>query len=315
MRVNLENACELLQTGNVVAIPTETVYGLAASLSNPEAIEHIFTLKGRPADNPLIIHVADSSQVVCYTKDIPEDFEVLANTFWPGPMTLVLPAVKEWVPSIVRADLDTVAFRIPSHPLTLQVLSNVGPLVMPSANLSGKPSATRPEHVENDFSRDLPVLDGGECYRGVESTILMYNINRWEIVRLGALTPEIFETFLGYKPRVNEFIGEEHPVCPGQLYRHYAPQATLILDADTPPESIGAVVGFSNRTYPDSCRIFELGATTDPEEVAKNLYGTLRLLDSEGIKAAWVDTSFPKAGLCSTIAERLRNASSKDSES
>lgn len=314
MRVNLENACELLQTGKVVAIPTETVYGLAASLSNPEAIEHIFTLKGRPADNPLIIHVGDSSQVVCYTKDIPEDFEVLANTFWPGPMTLVLPAVKEWVPSIVRAGLDTVAFRIPSHPLTLQVLSNVGPLVMPSANLSGKPSATRPEHVENDFSRDFPVLDGGECYRGVESTILMYNINRWEIVRLGALTPEIFETFLGYKPKVNEFIGEEHPVCPGQLYRHYAPQATLILDTDTSPESIGAVVGFSDRTYPDSCRIFELGATTNPEEVAKNLYGTLRLLDLEGIKAAWVDTSFPKEGLWSTVAERLRKASSKSLE-
>lgn len=312
MRVNIKTACELLKDGKVVAIPTETVYGLAASLSNPEAIEHIFTLKGRPADNPLIIHVGDSFQVECYTKNVPEGFEVLASTFWPGPMTLVLPAVKEWVPSIVRADLDTVAFRIPSHPLTLQVLSNVGPLVMPSANLSGKPSATRPEHVENDFGVDFPVLDGGECHRGVESTILMNNMNKWEIVRLGAITPEIFETFLGYKPNVNEFIRENHPICPGQMYRHYAPQATLILDSNISPESIGAVVGFSDRTYPESCRIFELGATTDPEEVAKNLYGTLRTLDLEGIKKVWVDTRFPDVGLWTTVSERLRKASSNN---
>jgi L-threonylcarbamoyladenylate synthase len=311
MRVNFEKACKLLEAGNVVAIPTETVYGLAASLSDPEAIEHIFTLKGRPADNPLIIHVADSSQVVFYTKDIPKGFEILASTFWPGPMTLVLPAVKEWVPSIVRADLNTVAFRIPSHPLTLQVLINVGPLVMPSANLSGKPSATRPEHVENDFGMDFPVLDGGECYRGVESTILMHNLNRWEIVRLGALTPEIFEPFLGYQPQINEFIGEEHPVCPGQLYRHYAPQATLILDKGVKPDSIGTIVGFSDRKYPDTCRVYNLGSTTNPEEVAKNLYETLRKLDREGVEKAWVDTVFPSTGLWTTVAERLRKASSR----
>lgn len=314
MRVNLEKATKLLQTGNVVAIPTETVYGLAASLSDPEAIEHIFTLKGRPADNPLIIHVADHSQVEFYTKDVPKGFEVLATTFWPGPMTLVLPAVKDWVPSIVRAGLDTVAFRIPSHPLTLQVLSNVGPLVMPSANLSGKPSATRPEHVESDFGKDFPILDGGECHRGVESTILMHNKGKWEIVRLGALTPEIFEPLLGYLPRINECIDEEHPVCPGQLYRHYAPQATLILDKGVTPDSIGTIIGFSDRSYPVSCRVYELGSIANPEEVAKNLYEILRKLDREGVEKAWVDTSFPSNGLWTTVAERLIKASAKHSK-
>ena len=217
MRVSLEKASELLRQGQVVAIPTETVYGLAASLSSTEAIDHIFTLKGRPADNPLIIHVADSNQVVYYSKDIPAGFEALASTFWPGPMTLVLPAVKEWVPASVRANLDTVAFRIPSHPLTLQVLSDVGPLVMPSANISGRPSATCPEHVESDFGEDFPVLDGGECLRGLESTILIYRKGRWEIVRQGALSSDIFESLLGYQPCIEEAGVNHHPICPGQI--------------------------------------------------------------------------------------------------
>lgn len=311
MRVSFEKACRLLQEGGVVAIPTETVYGLAASLSDPQAINDIFALKGRPSDNPLIIHLADSSQVEFYSKDISKDFDILASTFWPGPMTLVLHAEKEWVPSIVRAGLDTVAFRIPSHPLTLQVLHAVGPLVMPSANLSGKPSATRAEHVENDFGSGFPVLDGGECYRGVESTILMNHLDRWEIVRLGALTPEIFEPFLGYRPEIHEAVDEERPICPGRLYRHYAPQANLVLDRTVPPELIGTVVGFRDRTYPSSCRVYSLGPSDNPEEVAKNLYETLRRLDIDCIEKAWVDTGFPSTGLWTTVAERLRKAGCK----
>lgn len=312
MRISVEKACELLRHGNVVAIPTETVYGLAASLSNPDAIEHIYALKGRPANNPLIIHVGDSSQVLFYTKDIPPNFEILANTFWPGPMTLLLPAEKDWVPSIVRAGLDSVAFRIPSHFVTLQVLANVGPLVMPSANLSGRPSATRPEHVENDFGLDFPVLDGGPCHRGVESTILTYTGKRWEIVRLGALTPDVFTPLLGYEPRVNEDVNEEQPICPGQLYRHYAPHAKLLLSQNIPQGFSGVIVGFSDRKYPETERVIHLGSTADPEEVAKNLYRVLRQLDSEGVKTAWVDTNFPEHGLWGTIAERLHKAGRSD---
>jgi L-threonylcarbamoyladenylate synthase len=308
MRVTLDEACDLLSDGKVVAMPTETVYGLAASLSNPDAIAQIFALKGRPANNPLIVHVADSLQVQSYSKNVPEGFDVLANTFWPGPMTLVLPAINESVPSLVRANLDTVAFRIPNHPLILQVLSKVGPLVMPSANLSGKPSSTRLEHVEDDFGKEFPVLDGGECHRGVESTILMHPIDRWEILRRGALPPKIFEKLLGYIPTVNEVVGEEHPLCPGQLYRHYAPQATLILNPRISAGAVGTVLGFCDRSYPLSCRVFSLGSSTNSEEVAKNLYDTLRLLDQEGVQMAWVDTEFPMEGLWTTIAERLRKA-------
>jgi len=173
MLVTLENACERLKQGAVVAIPTETVYGLAASLSSLEAIKQVFALKGRPANNPLIIHVSDPSQVQLYTEELPKDFSVLAEAFWPGPMTLILSADKLQVPKIVRAGLDTVAFRVPDHSLALEVLSNIGPVVMPSANLSGSPSSTCSEHVCNDFGRDFPVLDGDRCLRGVESTILI----------------------------------------------------------------------------------------------------------------------------------------------
>ena len=311
MQVTQEEACQLLYQGKVVAIPTETVYGLAASLSNLEAIEKIYQIKGRPSDNPLIIHLAESAQIAFFIKDRPPGFETLASSYWPGPMTLVVPVEKEWVPEIVRAGLDTVAFRVPSHPSTLQVLSKVGPLVMPSANISGRPSATCVEHVEADFGRDFPVLNGGRALRGLESTILTYRKNRWDIIRLGALSAEMFEPLLGYLPQyVGPSVGSK-PLCPGQNYQHYAPETTLILDPEVSPESIGTVVGFSNRNYPASCRLFALGPINSPSEVAKNFYHVLRQLDENKVERAWVDTDFPeKEGLWATISERLKKASS-----
>jgi len=175
MYVNLIQAIEFLNTGKVVALPTETVYGLAASLKFPDAIKQIFTLKGRPQDNPLIVHTASMDQLTKYTDHLPEKFESLAELFWPGSLTLVAPANPLKVPRLVRAGLPTVAFRIPQHSLTLQVLQKTGPLVMPSANLSGRPSATLPGHVENDFGQSFPVVDGGPCSQGLESTILIYS--------------------------------------------------------------------------------------------------------------------------------------------
>jgi L-threonylcarbamoyladenylate synthase len=310
MDITLEKACELLQNGKVVAIPTETVYGLAASLSHSEAIESIFNLKGRPAKNPLIVHIADVSQVSYYSRDIPEDFDKLARTFWPGPLTMVIPAVSDWVPSTVRAGLPTVAFRIPSHPLTLQVLNRVGPLVMPSANLSGKPSATRPEHVEVDFGEDFPILNGGNSLRGLESTILFHRNERWEICRLGALTPEAFTPILGYEPAFYANANQHAPVSPGQLLRHYAPKTKLMLTHSIPTEGSGTIVGFDDRSYPETFRVLQLGPVSDPEKIAENLYSVLRKLDEEEIKSAWVDMNFPREGLWRTVAERLKKASS-----
>jgi L-threonylcarbamoyladenylate synthase len=311
MDITLEKACDLLENGQVVAIPTETVYGLAASLSHSEAIERIFTLKGRPAKNPLIVHVADMSQVSYYSREIPEDFDKLARAFWPGPLTMVIPSQPEWVPTTVRAGLPTVAFRIPSHPLTLQVLNRVGPLVMPSANLSGKPSATRPEHVEVDFGEDFPILNGGNSLRGLESTILFHRKDRWEICRLGALTPEAFTPILGYEPTFYMNVDQNAPVSPGQLLRHYAPRTKLTLSNSIPEIGSGTIVGFSDRNYPGSFRVLALGPVGNPEKIAENLYSVLRQLDEEDIKDAWVDMNFPREGLWRTVAERLQTASAE----
>ncbi len=309
-RLSLSEAVLALQEGEVVAVPTETVYGLAASLRHPEAIAHLFALKGRPLANPLIIHLADVSELEAYLSDRPPGFTPLAKAFWPGALTCVLPIHPERIPSLVRAGLPTAGFRIPSPLLTRSLLQATGPLVMPSANLSGRPSATCPEHVEEDFGSDFPVLDGGRCPKGVESTILFYQGVEWVILRLGALSPESFEPVLGYQPRV---ITKQPgmPLCPGQLFRHYAPRARLWLGKERPKrenaEERAFVLGFKERDYP-GCRVIMLGSLKDPGEVAENLYRCLRQLDQEGAAEAWVDSDFPRDGLWQTIHERLERA-------
>ena len=308
MRVELETAATLLLNGNVVGVPTETVYGLAAALTHPDAISHIFRLKGRPSNNPLIIHVADASQIAPFAKAFPEDFDLLARHFWPGPLTLILPIDTAKIPEKARAGLPTAAFRVPAHPLTKELLQKTGPLVMPSANLSGKPSSTCPQHVEADFGPTFPVLDGGPCKRGVESTILYYDGSQWEIIRQGALAQEAFSAVLGYLPKIAGKEEGEAPLCPGQLYRHYAPAAKLILTTEFQPSMEGVVIGFEGRAYPPACRLITLGPLSNPQRAAEALYAVLRRLDLEDISSAWVDMNFPPEGLWSTIAERLRKA-------
>lgn len=315
MRVSIKKAVHLLKQGTVIAVPTETVYGLGASIDRIGAIQQIFTLKGRPSNNPLIIHVASLDQIYDYTdptNPFPESFATLGNLFWPGPLTLILPIDISRVPAIARAGLHTAGFRIPNHPLALELLKITGPLVMPSANLSGKPSATCLEHVEMDFGKDFPVLDGGKCRQGVESTILYYQEanKKWEIIRQGALPAEIFVSALGYKPKIAENSTSQKPLCPGQLYRHYAPKAHLHLEKNA-SKCKGVVIGFKERKYPQATRYFELGAEDHPEQAAEQLYAILRELDQQGITEAYVDMDFPMEGLWLTISERLNKAAQR----
>ncbi|MCH9610582.1 MAG: Threonylcarbamoyl-AMP synthase [Chlamydiales bacterium] len=209
-----------LKSGQIVAFPTETVYGLGASLYHPEAIKKIFDIKGRPQDNPLIIHLASFDQVEEFAELDPR-LEHL-KSLWPGPLTVVLKA-KMSVPTIVTAGLETVAIRIPNHPLALDLLRECGPLVAPSANLSGKPSPTRAEHVKQDF--DLPVIDGGPCQEGLESTILMLG-ERATILRPGSISKEQLEKLLGEEV---VYSTSKRALAPGMKYRHYAPKAPLKL--------------------------------------------------------------------------------------
>ena len=313
MRISLEQASYELKEGRVVAVPTETVYGLAASLSHPQAIQRIFDLKNRPPNNPLIIHISTANQIDTYASELPPHFDTLARSFWPGPMTLIIPIQPDLIHESVRANLKTAGFRIPQHSLAKKLIDLTGPLVMPSANLSGRPSSTSPEHVESDFGVEFPVLDGGTCRKGLESTILGWIDDKWVIFRSGALSPVEFESVLGYEPIIMTHIKGKDPVCPGQLFRHYSPRAKLLLsdamhiDA-AQIENASCILGFKERSYPHNKLIFILGSLNNAEEVAHNLYHVLRQLDEENMPSAWVDMNFPSDGLWITIAERLNRA-------
>ena len=311
MKINIKEAISLINSGKVIAVPTETVYGLAAAFDNDEAVKNIFSLKGRPLNNPLIIHVSDFTHILPFLKRPVDDLEILSKRFWPGSLTIILPIKKELISSYVRADLQTAAFRIPSHPLALALIEETGPLVMPSANLSGKPSATTIEDVEEDFGLKFPVLDGGKCTKGLESTIIMYRDAEWQIVREGSISKEQFESTLGYIPKIYTEKANDKPICPGQMYRHYSPKAKLFLKTDFNNIYEGVILGFSDRSYPAGCQIISMGYLSNPADIAKNLYSTLRNLDRKNIMSAYVDMNFSDVGLFSTIKERLSKASIK----
>lgn len=314
MLINLDESIELLKSGHVVAIPTETVYGLAASITSPKAIEQVFQLKKRPADNPLIVHIATNEQLRDLITEMPEGSEELMRAFWPGALTLIFPANMTRIPAIVRAGLPTIGIRMPRHSLTLELIKATDPLVAPSANLSGRPSSTCPEHVIEDFGENLPILAGGVCSQGVESTIVTVKEGRWKIVRLGAVSAEALQRVLGYEvwnfQDDTAVFDKDKPLCPGQKYRHYAPSARLILDSMPYAGSPKIVVGFDGRDYPGAEKIFRLGNVNSPNSVESNLYAVLRSLDTEGIKEAWVDINFDHHGPLRTIYERLKKAAS-----
>lgn len=308
MRASIPQTVSILNDGGIAAIPTETVYGLAARLDRENAIKNLFQIKGRPSNNPLIIHLADTSQVALFAKKLPNQFDKLAKTFWPGAMTLVIPVDTSTIPTAVRAGLPTAAFRIPKHPLAIEVIKQTGPIVMPSANISGRPSSTTPEHVETDFGSEFPVLDGGKCRKGLESTILIYQAPLWKIIRLGSLSAEDFIPVLGYAPVFVSPNAESAPLCPGQLYQHYSPKAKLLLSKTFPENTQGVIIGFSDKDYPKNYRVIAIGPLSSPEQAASNLYSSLRKLDEESIEMAYVDIDFPLDGLWRTILERLKKA-------
>jgi L-threonylcarbamoyladenylate synthase len=190
MLIDINEACALVKSGRIIGLPTDTVYGLAASLYNKEAISELYSLKRRPKNNPFVIQVNQISQIKPFVHSFPPGFNLLANKYWPGALTLVVPINEAAVPEVVRASLPTAAFRIPESPLTLQLLKESGPLAVPSANFSGEAPATSPQEVESVFGSDFPVLDGGVC-NGLASTILCFADGKWVVSRQGALSPVI----------------------------------------------------------------------------------------------------------------------------
>ena len=227
MRIDLKKAEQIILDGGILAIPTETVYGLAADAFNPEAIRSSFYQKGRPADNPLIVHISDLRQLDTLIVNPPPELSKLANHFWPGPLSLVCQKHPS-VPDVATGGLDTVAVRMPDHPLTLELISGCGPLTAPSANKSGRPSPTKAQHVEDDFGKNFPVLDGGECGIGLESTVLDLTNDPFTILRPGAVSKQDLEELLGNE--INSLIhsaNKEKPASPGIKYTHYKPDADV----------------------------------------------------------------------------------------
>jgi len=303
----LSAAVSALSSGALVGMPTETVYGLAADATNGEAVARIFAAKGRPRFNPLIVHVS-SLEEADRIGDLPADARRLAEAFWPGPLTLVVPLRRpSAVADLVTAGLETVALRVPAHPVARALIRRLGrPVAAPSANRSGHVSPTTAAHVEADLGSDVSViLDAGPSEVGLESTIVSFAGAGPQLLRPGATPRESIENRLGL--RLESAGGEAGVVAPGMLASHYAPKASLRLDAGEvrPGEGLLAF-GALPPGASDAAVIQNLSATGDLVEAAANFFSALRALD--GRVTAIAVMPIPETGLGEAINDRLRRA-------
>ena len=307
MQVNLAQAIVLLKSGGVVAIPTETVYGLAADATNDEALRQIYAIKQRPMDNPLIAHLADASQVSDWAAEFSPLAQKLAKAFWPGPFTLVLPA-KPHVSLTVRAGQPTVALRVPAHPLALQLLKESGlALAAPSANKFTQLSPTTAAHVTASLGNNISVLDGGACKVGIESTIVAVQGNHWQLLRLGMISRAEIERVAG---KASSMFNQ--PIkAPGQHALHYSPRTPMRLFANraellVQANARTAALLLGAGAVPN-CTYFELH--DNAADVAQQLYDTLHKMDALGVSELLIEAP-PNVPEWLAILDRLTRAAS-----
>ena len=310
---DLTLAKSILAGDGLVAVPTETVYGLAGNALSPVAVRKIFALKQRPAFNPLIVHVGTKDALEQVAAEVPDGAWRLAQEFWPGPLTLVLPK-RNIVPDEVTAGKSTVAIRMPAHELTLALLRQLDfPLAAPSANPFGSISPTTAQHVDQYFGERLPlVLDGGPCQRGIESTIVGFVDGQAVLYRLGSISASQIEAVVG--PLWEQRHDDTAPAAPGMLSRHYAPATPAILVSDLPAalaEHGGRRVGLLLYRRPDQLPAVDhlevLSANGDIEEAARNLYAALHRLDAAGLDLI-IAERVPAGGVGAVINDRLERA-------
>ncbi|MDH3709815.1 MAG: L-threonylcarbamoyladenylate synthase [Cyclobacteriaceae bacterium] len=306
-------AKNLLDQGELVAIPTETVYGLAGNARNESAVARIFEVKKRPFFDPLIVHIGAISQLSEIADDLPSWAEALAHKFWPGPLTLVLPKSPA-IPDLVSAGLPTVAVRMPNHNLTLNLLSTLSyPLAAPSANPFGYISPTTAEHVQAQLGDDIAyILDGGPCMVGIESTIVGYDDSNAIIYRKGGIPLEEIAEITGSLTRVED---HSDPLAPGMLKSHYAPSKKVVMGEISDllkthaSQQIGILSFRKQFSEVAASRQIQLTSDGDLKEAAKNLFAALRKLDAMPITHILVEP-VPDQGLGQAINDRLRRASS-----
>lgn len=299
----LLEAAQILKDGGLVAIPTETVYGLAANAYNGEAVTRVYEAKGRPTDNPMIVHISSIDEIHPLVTDFPESAKALADAFWPGPLTMILPK-SDLVPREVAPRLETVAVRMPSHPIARKIIELAGcPLAAPSANSSGSPSPTTAQHVLHDLDGKInAVVDGGECDVGIESTVITLATNPPRLLRPGGITVEQLEGVLGHvevDPAViSELEDGVAPASPGMKYKHYSPKAEVYI-VEGSLESFRFLID-SDRREGDMALCFSgeeadlpipslpFGDESDPEAQAHLLFAQLRSFDEQGAKRVFV---------------------------
>lgn len=319
----IARACDLLAAGEPVALPTETVYGLAADALRPDAILKIFEAKKRPFFDPLIVHLPDIDWLARITEIPPESHalvDALIAKFWPGPLTLVLPR-RDIIPDIVTAGLDTVAVRMSAHPVFRSVIERFAkPLAAPSANRFGRISPTTADHVRIELSARIPlIVDGGATTHGIESTIVAVEGASLRILRAGPVTPDDLEGFAAIvSPAAKP---TERPEAPGQLKSHYAPRTPLILQTENPHGSSEIGLGpapkaglLAWRFAPpqhDFTAIEILSPTGDLREAAATLFTKMRRLDEAGLDVIFAEP-VPETGLGIAIMDRLRRASARE---
>lgn len=311
---DVDVAKQALIKNEVVAIPTETVYGLAGNAFNESAIRKIFNLKNRPFYNPLIVHIKSVDFLSRVAYDIPDIAKKLATEFWPGPLTLVLKKLSA-IPDLVTAGKDTVGVRVPNHPLTLSLLQSLDfPLAAPSANPFGSISSTSALHVYNYFKNTLPViLDGGECEKGLESTIIGFENNQAVLYRLGAISIEDIEKVIGKIVEKTNVNGTDVS-APGMLSRHYSPETKTYLTDDVgaciklfPNKKIGLLLFKDSLNLSNIIHEEVLSASGTISEAAKDLYAALHRLDKLGLDMI-IAERFPDNGIGKTINDRLQRA-------
>jgi L-threonylcarbamoyladenylate synthase len=307
-------AAELIRRGEIVAFPTETVYGLAADATNAIAVARLFALKGRPAFDPLIVHIESADALARVAARVPPAAVTLTRRFWPGPLTVVLPKTSA-IPDIVTAGLPSVAVRVPDHAVAHALIAAAGrPLAAPSANPFGYVSPTSAEHVDAQLGAQLPlILDGGPCRVGVESTIVSFVDSQPALLRAGGVTLEDIERVIG---AVRIATATALPLAPGQLPRHYAPRTPLAIvasPAEVPPMARSGAALLLPHPDPDTrgfAHVAVLSTEGDPIVMAANLFAALRQLDQGGFGRIFA-VAVPEVGLGRAIMDRLRRASAQ----
>ncbi|ALI98748.1 L-threonylcarbamoyladenylate synthase [Rufibacter tibetensis] len=312
--IDLQKAAAYLTQGELVAIPTETVYGLAANAYDEAAVVKIFEAKNRPAFDPLIVHTHSVSEISNIVQEVPDAAYLLAERFWPGPLTLILPKAEQ-VPLLVTSGHDSVGVRIPNHPLTLDLLRQLPfPVAAPSANPFGYVSPTTAQHVQDQLGERIPyILNGGDCAVGIESTIIRINGNEVEVLRLGGLALEELEEVVQIS-KAQVKTSSSNPAAPGMLSSHYSPRKKVLLGniAENLLKTDSARVGIISlqQVFPEVSREqqIQLSASGNLSEAARNLFSALRALDQQPVDvilAEWM----PEQGLGRAINDRLQRAS------